>query len=90
MLFMVIEHFDQARVRDIYTRFHEKGRMIPEGLTYVNSWISADFARCFQVMECEDASLLQEWVLAWGDLARFEIVPLVGSKETYEAVKKHL
>ncbi|MCA3596236.1 MAG: DUF3303 family protein [Methylobacterium sp.] len=90
MLFMVIEHFDQARVRDIYRRFNERGRMVPEGLEYVASWISADFDRCFQVMKCEDASLLQEWVLAWGDLARFEIVPIVGSKETYEAVKKHL
>lgn len=90
MLFMVIEHFDQARVKDIYHRFHERGRMIQDGLSYVNSWISADFSRCFQVMETNDATTLQEWVLAWGDLARFEIIPLAGSKETYEAVKKHL
>jgi hypothetical protein len=90
MLFMVIEHFDQARVKDIYSRFNAKGRMIPDGLVYVNSWIAADFSRCFQVMQCDDATKLQEWVLAWGDLARFEIVPLAGSKETYEAVKKHL
>jgi hypothetical protein len=90
MLFMVIEHFDQARVKEIYARFHEKGRMIPDGLTYVDSWISADFARCFQVMQCDDVTLLQEWVLAWGDLARFEIVPLASSKDTAAAVKKHL
>lgn len=73
MLFMVIEHFDQARVKEIYARFHEKGRMIPDGLTYVDSWISADFTRCFQVMQCDDVTKLQEWVLEWGDLARFEI-----------------
>jgi hypothetical protein len=90
MLFMVIEHFDQARVKEIYARFHENGRMIPDGLTYVDSWISADFARCFQVMQCDDVTLLQEWVLAWGDLARFEIVPLASSKDTAAAVKKHL
>ena len=90
MLFMVIEHFDQARVKEIYARFHEKGRMMPDGLTYVDSWISADFARCFQVMQCDDVTLLQEWVLAWGDLARFEIVPLASSKDTAAAVKKHL
>ncbi len=90
MLFMVIEHFDQARVKEIYTRFHEKGRMIPDGLTYVDSWISADFARCFQVMQCDDVTKLQEWVLEWGDLARFEIVPLAASKDTSAAVKKHL
>jgi hypothetical protein len=90
MLFMVIEHFDQARVKEIYTRFHKHGRMMPEGLTYIDSWISADFSRCFQVMQCDDVTLLQEWVLAWGDLARFEIVPLASSKDTAAAVKKHL
>jgi len=90
MLFMVIEHFDQARVKEIYTRFHEKGRMIPDGLTYVDSWISADFARCFQLMQCDDVTKLQEWVLEWGDLARFEIVPLAASKDTAAAVKRHL
>ncbi len=90
MLFMVIEHFDQARVKEIYARFHEKGRMIPDGLTYIDSWISADFARCFQLMQCDDVTKLQEWVLEWGDLARFEIVPLAASKETAAAVKKHL
>ena len=90
MLFMVIEHFDQARVKEIYARFHEKGRMAPEGLTYLDSWISADFSRCFQVMACDDVTLLQEWVLAWGDLARFEFVPLASSKDTAAAMKKHL
>jgi hypothetical protein len=90
MLFMVIEHFDQARVKDVYARFGERGRMLPEGLDYVSSWISADFGRCFQIMKCDDVTLLQEWVLAWGDLARFEIVPIAASKETYEAVRKHL
>ncbi|WP_100962411.1 DUF3303 family protein [Bosea sp. FBZP-16] len=60
MLFMVIEHFDQARVKEIYARFHEHGRMMPEGLTYIDSWISADFARCFQVMQCDDVTKLQE------------------------------
>jgi hypothetical protein len=90
MLFMVIEHFDQARVKDIYKRFHERGRMIPDGLTYVDSWIQADFARCFQVMQCDDVTKLQEWVLEWGDLARFEIVPLAASKDTATAVKRHL
>jgi hypothetical protein len=90
MLFMVIEHFDQARVKEIYQRFHERGRLMPEGLIYVDSYIQADFGRCFQIMECDDVTLLQEWVLEWGDLARFEIVPLATSKATAEAVKKHL
>ncbi|MGO4739561.1 DUF3303 domain-containing protein [Bosea sp. 2KB_26] len=90
MLFMVIEHFDQARVKDIYRRFHERGRMMPDGLHYVDSWIQADLARCFQVMECDDVGVLQEWVLEWSDLARFEIVPLASSKATAAAIAKHL
>lgn len=90
MLYMVIEHFDQARVKEIYARFHAKGRMMPEGLRYVDSWITADYSRCFQVIECDDVTQLQEWVLVWGDLARFEIVPIASSKATAEAVKKHL
>lgn len=90
MLFMVIEHFDQARVKDIYRRFHERGRMMPDGLRFVDSWIQADLARCFQVMECDDVAVLQEWVLEWSDLARFEIVPLASSKGTAAAIAKHL
>lgn len=90
MLFMVIEHFDQARVKDIYRRFHERGRMMPDGLRYVDSWIQADLARCFQVMECDDVAVLQEWVLEWSDLARFEIVPPASSKATAAAIAKHL
>ncbi len=54
MLFMVIEHFDQARVKDVYARFQQRGRMAPDGVRYVESWISADLGRCFQVMECDD------------------------------------
>lgn len=90
MLFMVIEHSDQARVKDVYRRFDERGRMMPEGLRYVDSWIQADLARCFQIMECDDVTLLQEWVLQWSDLVRFEIVPLAPSKATSAAVGKHL
>jgi len=56
MLFMVIEHFDQARVKDVYRRFHERGRIAPEGLAYVDSWIAADLARCFQVRRCRAAA----------------------------------
>ncbi len=88
MLFVVIAHFDQARVKDVYARFRERGRMAPAGVRYVDSWVSADLGRCFQVMECGDVALLQEWVLQWSDLARFEIVPVASSKATAEAVAK--
>ena len=90
MLFMVIEHFRNRDAKAIYARFREKGRMAPDGLVYVGSWIEANFDRCFQLMECDDARLLQEWILGWGDLADFEIVPVVASKDTAEIVNRHL
>ena len=90
MLVMVIEHFRDRDAKAVYARFREKGRMAPDGLTYVGSWIEANFARCFQLMECEDAGLLQEWIMNWADLADFEIVPVVPSAQTSEIVGRHL
>jgi hypothetical protein len=90
MLFMVIEHFRNRNAKAVYARFREKGRMAPEGLTYVGSWIEANFDRCFQLIECDDARLLQDWILAWGDLADFEIVPVVPSKDTADIVGRRL
>lgn len=90
MLFMVIERFRNQDAKAVYRRFQEKGRMSPEGLTYVGSWIEANFDRCFQLMECDDVRLLQEWVTSWSDLADFEIVPVVPSKDTSEVVYKVL
>ena len=90
MLFMVIERFRNQDAKAVYKRFQEKGRMSPEGLTYVGSWIEANFDRCFQLMECDDVRLLQEWVTSWSDLADFEIVPVVPSKDTSEVVYKVL
>jgi hypothetical protein len=91
MLFMVIERFEGNDMVPIYKRLEEKGRQLPEGLAYVNSWIEANFSRCFQLMECDDARLLQEWVLGWrGTGATFEIVPVVPSKETRAVLAPHL
>jgi hypothetical protein len=84
MLFMVIEQFKDAKA--VYRRLREKGRMLPEGLKYVGSWIQADFNRCFQLMECDDASLIQRWVIQWQDLMDFEVVPVIESKGTVEAI----
>ncbi|MEX2245701.1 MAG: DUF3303 family protein [Dehalococcoidia bacterium] len=86
MLFMVIERFKDRDAVEVYRRFREKGRMAPEGLTYVGSWVEANFDRSFQPMECDDLALLQQWVLAWRDLADFEIVPVLPSKETLDNV----
>ena len=90
MLFIVIERFKDNKTKDIYRRFQEKGRMMPEGLKYKDSWISANLDRCFQLMECDDPRLFQEWIVQWQDLAEFEIIPLVPSKETTEIVTKAL
>ena len=90
MLFMVIEHFQPGKVKNIYQRFQEQGRMMPEGLKYIDSWISANLNRCFQLVECDDARLFQEWILEWSDLGEFEIIPIVSSKETTEIIMRSL
>lgn len=77
MRFMVVERFNQRQTKAIYQRFREKGRMMPEGLRYVDSWISANFEQCFQLMKCDDPGLFQEWILQWQDLGKFEIVPVI-------------
>jgi Protein of unknown function (DUF3303) len=84
--FMVIESFRGQDGKAVYRRFHEKGRMTPEGLTFVGSWITADLSRCFQLMECDDVTLLQKWVSEWSDLIAFEIVPVIPGKETAAAL----
>jgi len=88
MLFMVIERFRSRDARPAYRRLREQGRQMPEGLRYLDSWIEPNFDRCFQLMETADASLLQQWILAWGDLMEFEIVPVVPSKDTRVNVEK--
>lgn len=90
MIFMVIEHFEAGRIKDIYRRFAERGRMAPDGLRYIDSWVAADFSRCFQLMESPDVAKLQEWVISWSDLVRFEIVPVASSAETASVMNKHL
>jgi Protein of unknown function (DUF3303) len=77
---MVIEHFVLG-ARPIYERAAEKGRMLPLGLEYVDSWIDEGLGRCFQLMETDDPSLFERWTAEWSDLVSFEIVPLVSSAE---------
>lgn len=86
MLFMVIETFRDQDAKAVYRRFRDKGRMTPEGLAFVSSYVSADLGRCFQVMESDDITLLQRWAAEWSDLVAFEIVPVVSGKDTAEAL----
>jgi hypothetical protein len=86
MRFMVIERFRNRDARAVYRRFQEQGRMMPEGLIHLGSWVEANFDRCFQLMECDDPRLFQQWVTRWHDLVEFEIVPVVPSEETAAAI----
>jgi hypothetical protein len=81
MLFMVIERFKAQGAAPVYRRFREQGRMMPEGLKYIDSWTEVGFNRCFQVMETYDPSLFAEWTANWDDLVDFEILPVLTSKE---------
>lgn len=86
MLFMVIERFRNRDAEAVYRRFRERGRMLPEGLEYIDSWTAASFDRCFQLMACEDPSLFQQWTARWQDLVEFEIIPVLSSKEAANAI----
>ena len=90
MTFMVIEHFRGGDALPVYRRFRDRGRMAPDGLRYVSSWVTEDLQRCFQVMECEDRSLLDAWMSRWTDLVEFEIVPVMTSAEAQAAVAPKL
>jgi hypothetical protein len=90
MLFMVVETFRNQDAKSAYQRFRDKGRLMPDGLTFVGSWTAADLSRCFLVMECEDVTRLQQWVAAWSDLVAFEIVPVVAGNETAAALSEQL
>jgi hypothetical protein len=81
MLFMIVERFKPGRAPEVYQRFRERGRMAPDGLRYVASWVDMEFDRCFQIMEAEDAALLQPWIDNWRDLVDFEIVPVRNSAD---------
>jgi Protein of unknown function (DUF3303) len=87
MQFMIIERFRNHDPLPIYRRLRDKGRQMPDGLRYISSWIEVNFERCFQVMECDDLALLQQWIAQWSDLMEFEVVPVWTSAETRATVE---
>jgi len=90
MLYMIVEHFRDGNPVPVYRRFRDQGRLAPEGLRYVASWVTDDLRRCFQVMECEDPELLARWTARWKDLIEFAIIPVVTSAEALAAVGPRL
>jgi hypothetical protein len=81
MLYMIVEHFRNGDAAPVYARFRSRGRLAPDGLRYVNSWVTDDLTRCYQVMETDDRALLDAWLDAWSDLVEFEVHPVITSAE---------
>ncbi len=89
-LYMVVEHFKDKDPVPVYRRFRDRGRMAPEGLGYISSWVDEKLERCFQLMEAPDRRLLDLWIANWADLVDFEIWPVVTSKEAAERIAPRL
>jgi hypothetical protein len=87
---MIIERFKNRDPVPVYRRFRDKGRMAPEGLTYVASWVTEDMDRCYQVMECDDRRLLEQWMTRWSDVTDFEVIPVVTSAQAVERIAPRL
>jgi len=87
---MIVEHFKNGDAKPIYRRFCDKGRLAPEGLTYVSSWIDESMQQCFQLMETNDRKLIDEWISNWSDIVEFEVFPVMTSKEALEKISPYL
>jgi hypothetical protein len=87
---MVIERFKNRDAEAVYRRFRERGRMAPDGLSYIESWVETNFDRCFQLMECRDVQLLNQWATHWQDLVDFEFVPVRRSQQAVATITPEL
>jgi hypothetical protein len=90
MLYMVIERFKEPGAVAVYRRARDRGRMLPEGLEYVSSWVDLDYHRCFQLMETDDPRLFDAWIAQWQDLVEFEVVPVRPSAEASALITPRL
>jgi len=89
MLYMVVEHF-KGDPDPVYRRFRDQGRMAPDGLRYVNSWVTTDLKRCYQIMECENRDLIEQWMDRWKDLVDFEVIPVITSSQAAATIAHRL
>jgi len=90
MLYMVFERFKNGDAVPVYRRFRERGRLAPQGLNYISSWVDQSLVMCYQVMEAEDRSLLDQWISNWSDITDFEVHPVMTSKEAVARVAPRL
>ena len=88
MLYMVVETFRNGDPAPVYRRFRERGRLAPEGVNYISSWVDERLERCFQLMETDSRLLLDEWMENWSDLVEFEVYPVMPSAEAAERVRQ--
>jgi hypothetical protein len=89
-LYMIVEHFKDKDAVPVYRRFRDHGRLAPEGLVYISSWVDRQFERCYQVMEAENPELIAEWIANWSDLVEFVVYPVITSKEAAEKIAPKL
>ena len=87
---MIVEHFINQDPAPVYRRFRDRGRLAPEGLKYISSWVDEKLECCFQLMETEDYGLIEEWMANWSDIVQFDIYPVITSDEAAEKVSKML
>ena len=87
---MVVEHFKGGDALPVYRRFRERGRLAPEGLNYISSWVDEGLTRCFQLMETDDRNLLDQWIANWEDLVDFEVIPVMTSQDAAAKVAPQL
>ena len=90
MLYMVVEHFKGRDALPVYRRFRERGRLAPEGLIYISSWVDESLQHCFQLMETDDRKLLDQWIAGWSDLVDFEVFPVMTSQAAAEKIAPRL
>lgn len=90
MLYVIVERFRNGDAVPVYRRFRDAGRLAPDGLRYIASWVTLDMTRCYQVMECDDASLLTRWTDQWKDIVDFEVLPVMTSAEAVAAIAPRL
>lgn len=89
-LYMVVENFRNRDALPVYRRFRDHGRLAPEGLSYISSWVTESLDRCYQVMETENRALLDQWIANWNDVVDFEVHPVIISKEAAEKIAPRL
>ena len=89
-LYMIVEHFKNGDAAPVYRRFRDRGRLAPDGLTYVASWVDVKLERCYQLMKTADPALLDQWMAQWSDLVSFEVHPVISSNEASEMMARRV